>query len=100
MAQDTVITCTAGAWTQLTDADVAADISLSVTSMRGVLLRATTDATTPTATDGFPLPGYGDGWSEATIVEKFPGVAGAVRLWAYPIGTGTKSALVRVSHGA
>lgn len=97
MAQDTVVSCPSGVWTELTDTDTAGDISVAVVSGVGVLVRATTGATEPTGTDGFPLPSYGDGWSEATIGEKFTGVANADRLWARPINDGT-TAQVRISH--
>ena len=98
MAQNTRISCPTAAWTQLTDADTAGDISVAL--IKGpVLLQATADATPPTGVTGFPLTAIGDGWSEATIVEKFPGVAGAVRLWAYPDRSDSAGAIVQVSHG-
>jgi len=71
-----------------------------------VMLQATADATPPTADTLGPLEllAYGDGWSEATIEEKFPGVAGADRLWARTsnadIGLGSKDAIVGISHAA
>jgi hypothetical protein len=70
-------------WTQLTDGDIATDISLALLNDAKVFLQATTDGTAPTTADGLPLLRFGDGWSEATIAEKFPGVASATRVWAY-----------------
>jgi len=103
MAQNTRISCPAGEWTQLTDADASADISVMLANWVPVSLQATTDATTPTDARGpLELLSKGDGWSEATILEKFPGVAAAVRLWAKPveadIGLGAIDAVVGISH--
>ena len=104
MAQNTRISCPAGVWTQLTDADVAADISVMLASNVGVSLQATSNATAPTDNIGpLELLSKGDGWSEATILEKFPGVALADRLWAKPNGStfmNSADAVVAVSHDA
>jgi len=98
MAQNTRKVCAAGAWTQLTDADAAADVTVMLASDVPVSIQATTGATAPTDDIGpFYLLQIGDGWSEATIVEKFPGVAGALRLWAKPLGS-ERSAIVSISH--
>ena len=97
MAQDIVVTCPAGVWTQLTDADAAGEISIAVIQ-RGVFVLATANATPPTADEGFPLPYFANGWSQATIQEKFAGVTAAVRLWAKPIDSSRGAARVRISH--
>jgi hypothetical protein len=83
MAQDAKISVPRATWTELTDTDTAGDITLALLNDATVYLQATTGATAPTTNDGMPLMSFGDGWSEATIVEKFPGVASADRLWAY-----------------
>lgn len=99
MARDAVIDCPAGEYTQLTDADVSTNISIEVLSEIGVELIATADATQPAATErGNTLPWRGNGWSKATIEEMFPGVAGAVRLWAKPYEVVGGSAQVRISY--
>jgi len=103
MARNARITCPAGVWTRLTAADAAADISIMLANWVPVSLQATADATTPTDARGpLELMGKGDGWSEATIVEKFPGVAAAVNIWAKPIeadiGLGAVDAVIGISH--
>lgn len=97
MANNTRVACPAGAWTQITNGDAAADISIMLASVQPVSLQATVGAVTPTDDSGpLELLSYGDGWSEATIAEKFPGVAGALRVWAKP--RGYLASLVGVSH--
>ncbi len=105
MAQNTRITVVAGtAWVRLTDADADGDISIMLASMSPVMLQATAGSTPPTAGTLGPLAllSYGDGWSEATILEKFPGVALADNLWARRlepnIGLGSGNAIVGISH--
>jgi len=66
-----------------------------------VSLQATSGTTPPTDAVGpLELMARGNGWSEATIAEKFPGVASADTLWAKPR---TKDnfrggAIVSISH--
>lgn len=96
MAQDKQVDCPARVWTELTDADTTGDVSLSLLSDALAYLQATPDGNPPTTQIGLPLATYGDGWSEATIAEKFPGVAGAVRLWAFPPN---KAVAIYISHG-
>lgn len=107
MAQNTRITVAAGGtWVQLTNGDVAADMSVMLANSQPVMLQATANDTPPTAGTLGPLEllSHGDGWSEATIAEKFPGVASAVRLWARTmdanIGRGSENAYVGISHAA
>lgn len=101
MAQNTRKACPAGVWTQLTNADVSTDVTVMLASDVPVSLQATTDATAPTDDIGpLELLQYGDGWSEATIAEKFPGVA-AVRLWAKPKAenpVAARDSVVSISH--
>lgn len=98
MARNEDVALPAGAWTQLTNADCTGDISVMLSTGYPVSLQATVGAVTPTDETGpLHLLSEGDGWSEATIVEKFPGVAGANRLYAKPMGS--RDSAVGVSHG-
>lgn len=81
---DTVVDCPQGVWTMVTASDVTGDISVEILTDEEVYVKSTTDTTTPTATRGFSLIGKGDGWSQVTLAEILPGVAG-VRLWVFPI---------------
>lgn len=105
MAKNTRVSCPAGVWTAVTDDDVAAAISIELLNDVPISLQATaTGAATPIDDAGpLELLSYGDGWSEATIVAKFPGVASAVRLWAKPrgdSGASVTTAIVGISHAA
>lgn len=98
MAQNTRVSCPAGVWTKLTNALVETDLSLMLASVATVSLQATAGTTAPTIDAGpLELLSYGDGWSEATIFAKFPGVAAADTLWAKP--RSGRPALVGISHG-
>lgn len=106
-AKNARVACPVGVWTKLNDSDTATDISLMLANNVGVSLQATiTAAATPTdATGPLELLSYGDGWSEATIAEKFPGVANAVGIYAKPRenqsgGHGSQDAVVSISHAA
>ena len=99
MVQNAFITCPSGIWTKLNNADLAGDLSIALID-GAVVLQASAAATLPDAdaNEGLPLLSHGDGWSEATILEKFPGVTGADNLFAKPLhGT---SARVYITHGA
>ncbi len=105
MAQNTRITVPAGTtWVKLTDAAAAGEISVMLASTTPVMLQATAGGTAPTAGTLGPLAllSYGDGWSQATILEKFPGVATADHLWARRldanIGLGASDAIIGISH--
>jgi len=105
-AKNARVACPAGTWTKLNVTDVATDISIMLANDVPVSLQATaTGAATPTDTVGpLELLSYGDGWSEATILEKFPGVAAAVGIYAKPredhtAGLGARDAVVSISHG-
>lgn len=98
MARNANVTCPTGQWTQLTDTDVTGDVTVALISGGPVLLNVTTGATEPSSAEGAPLIFYGDGWSEATIAEKFPGVASGDRLWARPDRSDSASAVVFISY--
>lgn len=100
MAINTRVSCPHGVWTQLTNADSTTDVSVMLAGDPAVpvSLQATVGATPPTDAVGpFELLRRGDGWSEGTIVSKFPGVAGANRLWAKPAGLDGMAAIVSIS---
>jgi len=96
-ARDAKVAVARATWTQLTDGDIATDISLALLNNATVFLQATTDGTAPTTKDGLPLLSYGDGWSEATIAQKFPGVASATRVWAF---SPDRAVDIYISHAA
>lgn len=98
MAQNAMITCPFGEWTELTNAAATGDVSLSLIDGAAALM-ATAGASEPAGTDGLPVLSHGDGWSEATIAEKFPGVASADRLWARPLHNEVVTRIY-ISHGA
>jgi hypothetical protein len=95
-----------GTWVALTSVVVATDISIMLANNRPIMLQATSGTTPPTASTLGPLEllSYGDGWSEATIAEKFPGVTAADYLWARVsdanLGLGAEDAIVGISHAA
>jgi len=106
MAKNARVACPVGVWTKLNAADVATDISLMLANDVAVSLQVTaTGGAVPTDNVGpLELLRYGDGWSESTIVEKFPGVAAAVNIYAKPrenqsAGAGAADAVVSISHG-
>lgn len=82
MPQNTTINLTAGAWTQLTDADVS---SITFQNKGGyyILVKATTDTTAPTSDAGSIRYNPGQGERNATMADLFPGISGADRLWAF-----------------
>ena len=80
MSQNTTITLTAGAWTQLTDANVT-NITFQNTGGYHVLVKGTTDATAPTDTTGAVRYNPGQGERNVALSDLFPGIS-AVRLWA------------------
>lgn len=97
MAQNQSIVCPQAEWTKLTNALVTTDISIALLS-GSAEIQATFGTDPPTTNEGMPLIRHGDGWSEATIGAKFPGVASADTLWARPIHT-PSSARIFISHG-
>ncbi|NBC11672.1 MAG: hypothetical protein GVY24_08100 [Planctomycetes bacterium] len=94
MAQNTTITCLAGQWTQLTDADIAA-ARVQNWGRFDIWLQATADATEPSGIDGsVVLAGGSILMSDVTLADLYPGVASPARLWVYAANT----VEVSVSH--
>lgn len=81
MAQNTTITLTADAWTELTDANVTS-ITFQNTSSYHILVKGTTDATTPTDALGSIRYNPGQGEMNTSLSDLFPGIS-AARIWAY-----------------
>jgi len=101
MARNARVSCPLDAWTKLTNGLVSTNLSVMLANDVAVSLQATSGTTAPTDDVGpLELMARGNGWSEATILEKFPGVATADTLWAKPR---TKDdfrgpAIVSISH--
>ena len=93
MAQNTTITVPAGAWTQLTDADITS-ITFQNIGSNHFLVKATTDGTAPTNYAGAIRYNPGQGERNVALSDLFPGLAGRDRLWAYA----TDATQVVVSH--
>jgi hypothetical protein len=85
MAQNTTITIPAGTWVQLSDNDIDSitfqNIGLSV-----VVVKATTTDTAPENTNGALRYEPKEGEKNAFLVDLFPGVEGADRLYAFSAG--------------
>lgn len=81
MAQNTTTTLTAGAWTQLTDANVTS-ITFQNIGDYFCRIKGTTDATEPTDASGSIRYNPGQGERNVALSDLFPGIA-AVRVWAY-----------------
>lgn len=97
-ARDATVSCPAGVWTQITNGAATGDVAVMKRAGGTLLIAATATASAPTGTDAFALISYGDGWSEATIAEKFPGVTGAQHLWGRPEDDNAGPVTVRISH--
>lgn len=97
-AKDAAVACPAGEWTLLTDnAGTSGNVSIALVSGGPVWLKASTTTTAPSGADGtLSLIKPGEGWSEATIAAKFPGVASATHIFARPVGAA--AAVVGISH--
>ena len=82
MPQNTTIAVPAATWTQLTDADIT---SITFQNIGGayILVKATTDGTAPTNTDGAIRYNPGQGERNVAMSDLFPGLSGADRLWAW-----------------
>ena len=98
MAQDQQqVTCPAGTWTQLTNADVTA---ITFQAQEGdVHIRFTTDETTPTEAFGIVYgvtPGNRQGEVNRAISD-LTALSGADRVWAKPLGV-SRAAVVYVDH--
>jgi len=90
MAQHTTITLPGNEWQLLTNADVAEALFQNQTNFN-VLVQATSGNTAPTGREGSIQFGPNEG-EKIILADRFPGVAGANRLWA--IGNGP----VVISH--
>ena len=93
MAQNTTITVPAGAWTQLTDADITS-ITFQNIGSNHIMVKATTDGTAPTNYAGAIRYNPGQGERNVALSDLFPGLAGRDRLWAYA----TDATQIVVSH--
>ena len=82
-ARDAKVAIPRNTWTQVTNGAVTTDVSVALLNNATVFIQGTASASAPSTEDGLPLLSYGDGWSEATIAEKFPGVSGAQHLYAF-----------------
>jgi hypothetical protein len=82
MSQNTTIAIPAATWTQLTDADISS-ITFQNVGSNHIVIKATTDGTAPTSTDGGFRYNPGQGERNVSMSNLFPGIAGADRLWAY-----------------
>ena len=82
MAQNTTITLTAGAWTQLTDAD-ATNITFQNRGQHHIFVAGATDATAPTDFSGAIRYNPGQGERNVAIADVFLGLTTPDRLYAY-----------------
>lgn len=80
MAQNTSISIVANTWTLLTDSNVSSATFQNVGS-NFILVKATTNTTAPTDTNGALRYNPGQGERNAFLSDLFPGITG-VRLWA------------------
>ena len=94
MAQNTTVSIPAATWTQLTDADVSL-ITFQNVGSNHIVIKATTDTSAPTTTDGGFRYNPGQGEKNVGLAELFSGISGADRLWVYS----TDGTSVVVSHG-
>lgn len=93
MAQNTTIAIPAATWTQLTNADITA-ITFQNVGSNHIVIKATTDTSAPTSTDGGFRYNPGQGEKNVAMTDLFPGISGADRLWAYSPDGGS----VVISH--
>jgi hypothetical protein len=93
-ATNLTVAVPANTWTQLTTADASA-ITFQNTSQYTIMVKATTDATTPTTQTDVLIYGPGEGETNLTMANKWLGLTSPDRLWAYCQG---KPASVFVSH--
>lgn len=94
MARNDNVSIPAGVWTQLTNADVT-EIRVQNRSGYTVELMATADTTQPTNSEGaIVMPPNGLLAADITLAQLWPGVSGAVRVWAKC----TQAADLGVSH--
>ena len=79
-ARNTTLTIPGSAWTEITDSDVT-NITFQLGSQQ-MWISATSGAT-PTDRDGALLYGPRQGEVNVALADLFPGVTGAVRVFAY-----------------
>jgi len=82
MAQNTTITLTAGAWTQLTDAD-AANITFQNRGAYHIFVAGATDATPPTDFTGAIRYNPGQGERNVALADLFLGLTSPDGVFAY-----------------
>jgi hypothetical protein len=80
MAQNTNITLTAGAWTELTDANVTS-ITFQNKGTYHILVKGTAGTSAPTDSDGSIRYNPGQGERNSYLSDLFPGIS-ATRVWA------------------
>jgi hypothetical protein len=96
-ARDARVAIPADTWTQITNDATTTDVTVALMEGGPVWIRATTSASAPTGgASGLALDSRLDGWSEATIAEKFPGLTDPDHLYAYSEG---RESAVWISHG-
>jgi hypothetical protein len=93
MAQNTSIDVAANTWTLLTNSDVTT-ITFQNVGGHNLFIKATTDTSAPTTTNGGVVYTPGTGERNVAMTDLFPGLSGADRIWAY----GTEGGRVMVSH--
>lgn len=93
MAQNTTITLTAGAWTQLTDADVT-NITFQNRSAYHIFVAGATAATAPTNFNGAIRYNPGQGERNVAVADLFLGLTTPDRVYAFC----AEAADVFVSH--
>jgi hypothetical protein len=85
MAQNTTINVPAGTWVQLSNADIDA-ITFQNVGSSYVLVKGATEAAAPNNTDGALRYDQRQGEKNAFLVDLFPGIEGADRLYAFSPG--------------
>lgn len=95
MARQATVNLTAGAWTELTNADTTTGITFQNLSNQDVWVMGTTGSAPTGAPAGALRYRGGEGERAQTLADLFPGVASADRLFAYTSANGVQ---VTVSH--
>lgn len=83
MPQHTTLTCAANDWTMITNSDVT-DITFQNQGPYEILVKATTNTTKPTSSEGALRYKPDLGECNRPLADMFPGLTGAVRIWVYP----------------
>lgn len=82
MPRNTTVTCSGGAWTQITDADVTNITFQNLSQTRYMQVKATSGSA-PTDLTGAALYPPVNGEINVLLSELFPGVTGGVRVFVY-----------------